>query len=784
MENDAATLYCPNELCQAPNPLTHKFCQQCRTPIPKRYLWMVRDGENVGNSGEILADRYLVVSQSVLLDTKPGFTHEAPGLENLESIRPYLRLIPYRLHVPQVYGVLQLADKQQVREILLLEKPPLFTNSRTNQVQLYNDLITAWSHATSMRQLNWLWQIAQIWQPLASEGVASSLLDPNLLRVEGSLVRLLELRVDSSIAPELPQLGEFWQQLCRQAKPAIAELVNQICRSLIQGEINSSEHLIEILDQGLAGVGKTQTPTINIVTKTETGPSRQRNEDACYPPGGTILSKPPHSTALAIVCDGIGGHEGGNVASHLAIETIQQQVQHLTKLPPNHTLAANLLTDLENAAAVANDNISQRNDTENRQGRQRMGTTLVMALPIAHEMYITHVGDSRAYWITRHGCYQVTLDDDVASREVRLGYAIYREAVQQSSSGSLVQALGMSPSNSLHPTAQRFILDEDSIFLLCSDGLSDFDRVDEYWETEILPILTGETDVVKVANRLVEIANTKNGHDNVTIALLHCQVKYSEPKSKLTAVIPEPSSIKASDYAPRTAQNTLLGSPNQKTKVIPETKPPTALKVPLQLGILLLLITAAGFLGYLAMQWRWQSITNPTQVEGTNPSGPTIPGKQVSLSNLDVDFEITSDREITLSKNKSAPNLGITAPANTVLQVIEKPIPQNQDSLVHLRVCSVGSRTTIQPNNNTPQAGPKLPNTKSPTTSTPKPLVKKGEDVWIQLSQLERLNPSVFKPGESNQCQVNSEVPPDSVGEPLAPSTPALSPNDDVLPER
>ncbi len=782
MENDAATLYCPNELCQAPNPLTHKFCQQCRTPLPKRYLWVVGDGESVGNSGETLADRYLVISESVLLDTKPGLAHDTPGLENFQSIRPYLRLIPYRLHVPQVYGVLQLAMTQQVREILLIEKPPLFTNNSTNQVELYDDLITAWSHATSMRQLNWLWQIAQLWQPLASEGVASSLLDRNLLRVEGSLVRLLELRVDST-TPELPELGEFWQQLCLEAKSAIAPLVNQICRSLIQREINSSEHLIEVLDKGLADVGKTQTPTINIITKTETGPSRQRNEDACYPPPGTLVTKPPNSTALAIVCDGIGGHEGGNVASLLAIETIQQQVQHLTKLPPDHIVAANLLTDLENAAAIANDKISERNDSENRQGRQRMGTTLVMGLPIAHEMYITHVGDSRAYWITRHGCYQVTLDDDVASREVRLGYAIYREAVQQSSSGSLVQALGMSPSISLHPTAQRFILDEDSIFLLCSDGLSDFDRVDEYWETEILPILSSKTDVVKVANRLIEIANTKNGHDNVSIALVHCQVKYSEPKSTLTAVIPESSPIKASDYAPTVIQSAALNSPNQKTQVIPESKPARRLKVPLQLGIILLLVTGTGLFSYFVTELlRSQSTTNiatpPTQVEPTNPSVVTVPEKQLSLSDLDVGFEITSDKEITLSKkskNKSAPNLAVIAPAGSVMLVIEKPIPQQEDSIVHLRVCSVGNKAQV--NNNTTQTIKKLSNTKSSTTAS-KPLVKNGEDVWIQLSQLQRLNPGVLAPGQSGKCQADKEPVTNSVNQPVAPPTPARD-NDD-----
>ncbi len=333
MENDAATLYCPNENCQAANPLTHKFCQRCSTPLPKNYLWAVVDSPSVGSPGlwavvdspsvgspgEILADRYLVIDKFVLLDTKPGFLSLTPELDNLQPLRAYLRLIPYRLHVPQVYGVLFLADGSSHREVLLLEKPPLLVDDTIQKVHLGSELTTAWSDATSMRQLNWLWQIAHLWQPLASEGVTSSLLDSSVLRVEGSLVRLLDLRFDTATSPELPQLGEFWQQLVKNAKPAIAEFVDQVSLSLIQGEINSTDQLIGVLDQGLAGLGRSQTPTIKIITKTDTGPSRQRNEDACSPPSGTLVSKPPQPTALAIVCDGIGGHEGGNVASNLAI---------------------------------------------------------------------------------------------------------------------------------------------------------------------------------------------------------------------------------------------------------------------------------------------------------------------------------------------------------------------------------------------------------------------------------------------------------------------------------
>ncbi|WP_413174807.1 protein phosphatase 2C domain-containing protein [Anabaena azotica] len=625
MENDAATLSCPNEYCQAANPLTHKFCQRCSTPLPKRYLWVVGDSLNLGSPGEILADRYLVIGQSIIFDLKPGLVPQIPELDNLDQIRAYLKLIPYRLNIPQVYGMLSLDERQSQSKILLLEKPPIFVDSTDSQVYLCRKLTTDWGEASSMRQINWLWQIAHLWQPLLTEGVASSLLDPHLLRVEGALVRLLELHFDSPTVPTLSQLGAFWEQLIKDAKPAIAQFLKQISDGLIHGEISSSEQLIAVLDQGLAALGTassgrnapTQSTTIKIITQTDTGPSRQRNEDACYPPRGLLVSKPPQQTALAIVCDGIGGHEGGNIASNLAIETIQQQIIQLTSVPYENIDPLLLLNDLEQAVSLVNDKISHRNDTEHRQGRQRMGTTLVMALPIAHEMYITHIGDSRAYWITRHGCYQVTLDDDVASREVRLGYAIYREALQHSGSGSLVQALGMSKSASLHPTSQRFIIDEDAVFLLTSDGLSDFDRVEECWETEILPILSGETNIENVASRLIEIANTKNGHDNVTIALVHYQINYSEPDIILTATIPTISARKTVDLTPKVANGIDLGDSHQQTQVIQEAKPARTSQLPLQLLILLGVLLAAGSLGYwLKMQRQLPS----TIVEPATPS--------------------------------------------------------------------------------------------------------------------------------------------------------------------
>jgi protein phosphatase len=159
----------------------------------------------------------------------------------------------------------------------------------------------------------------------------------------------------------------------------------------------------------------------------------------------------------------------------------------------------------------------------------------VMTLVYGHEAYIAHIGDSRVYRITRTGCHQMTLDDDLATREVRLNGILYRQALGMMSSGSLFQALGMNSSTALHPNIRRMIVDEECIFLLCSDGVSDRDRVEQYWQTEILPVLEGKVDLATACQRMINMANTHNGHDNSTVALVHCQVKQPVEAGQSTA---------------------------------------------------------------------------------------------------------------------------------------------------------------------------------------------------------------------------------------------------------
>ncbi|MBD1855120.1 MULTISPECIES: PP2C family protein-serine/threonine phosphatase [Leptolyngbya] len=643
---------CPNYFCQALNPVTQEFCHHCQTRIPKRYLWVM--GVKAGQPGERLDDRYLLKSSQIVLDTKPGIPPNP--VEVPPQLEPYLHLMAERPTIPQPYAVLS--------DLILLESAPITTDG-----QLMPALTQVWNASSGFRQLHFLEQITRLWQRLSVENVASTLLDPNQLFADGDTLRLLELRFDRQ-SPALTQLGELWTTW--QPHSAISDFFQQICQNLVDGEISSIESLISVLDQAIAHQAQYQTRQIHIATATDQGPSRQSNEDACYPPSATKAK-----TNLVIVCDGIGGHEGGEVASHLAIETIARQVQAIQ--------SDEIEQELEAAVCEANDAISEQNDAERRQERQRMGTTVVMGLVRGHEFYLTHVGDSRAYRITRKGCYQVTLDDDVASREARLGYSLYRDALQRSSAGSLVQALGMGSSSYLRPTVQRLILDEDCVYLLCSDGLSDNDRVEEVWQTEIAPILDGKIDVAVAAQQLINIANTRNGHDNVTVGLIHCQTKESR------------RSQNAQTISPALAQPTQMLAAREVSQLRTQIAEPRRINWFKVLFIVLALFGIAGAIATLLAPELIARFTNRMPVpSATVPPVPASPTVTPLTSGSFIQIQ-TADQTAGLPLFKNAAQSTETAneilgrmSSGTVLQVVgQQRSTSDQSNWLRLKVCTL-----------------------------------------------------------------------------------------------
>ena len=517
------------------------------------YLWAVGEVAAQKPPGTIVSDRYQVVAPHIWSDTKTPTEPYVPALLPDEAL-PYLQLYGHRLHVPQVYGFCR--DEASDREILLLENIPL-----KNTGDLQPAIFEAWTQASAVRQVYWLWQILQLWTPLLELNVASSLLSPDNLRVEGWRVRLKELIKDSEdpiharasfLNPALSNLGQCWLVWVSESKATIADSLTAICETMQQEA--SLQEVSAQLNQLLIEQSAQLPLRLQVVGVTDVGVTRSHNEDTCYPLTAHTRTQPHDelSLRLAIVCDGIGGHEGGEVASQLAVQSLQLQVKALlTEIAQqSDPMPPDLLAEqLAAIVRVVNNMISAQNDEQEREARRRMGTTLVMALQIpqrvklpggavvnnAHELYLVNVGDSRAYWITQQYCHQLTIDDDVVTREIKQGRSLYREVLKRPDAGALTQALGTRDGQFLNPSVQRFVLEEDGLLLLCSDGLSDNGLVEQSWHEYAELILKEKASLESAVQSWVDLANQKNGHDNTSIVLTYCHVSSSLPEMRLSS---------------------------------------------------------------------------------------------------------------------------------------------------------------------------------------------------------------------------------------------------------
>ncbi|AFZ25283.1 serine/threonine protein phosphatase [Cylindrospermum stagnale PCC 7417] len=524
-------IYCLNPDCNQPiNPVGDRFCASCQTPLIHRYLWASTPMSVEISPGTKIADRYEVITQQIWLDTQPGLPPFVPELLP-PFVTPYLRLYQERLHLPQAYGFVG-SLTGDAEDILLLENAPIDESGF-----IYPTISDAWEQATAVRQVYWLWQILQLWKPLSELAVAQSLLIPDNLRVQGWCVRLLELH-KTTAQSSLADLGKSWQSWVVSANITVAQDLQNIVQQMCQAEVDLAAIATQLNALLLSSVAELPL-TLKAAGDTDTGTELTHNEDSCYPTSSDLDD--PLLSRLSIVCDGIGGHEGGEVASQLAAQSAKLQMRALLAEVAEQTelVSPDLLPQqIEASLRVVNNLIWSRNNEQNRQGRERMATTLVMAVQVpqrvptsagwlsenAHELYLANIGDSRAYWITRNYCQLLTVDDDVVTREVRLARSLYCQAVQRPDATSLTQALGIKEAESLRFLIKRFILEEDGILLLCSDGLSDNNWVEQSWQDYAIPLLTGKLTVADAARNWINFANEKNGHDNTTVVLTLCRV--------------------------------------------------------------------------------------------------------------------------------------------------------------------------------------------------------------------------------------------------------------------
>jgi len=237
------------------------------------------------------------------------------------------------------------------------------------------------------------------------------------------------------------------------------------------------------------------------------GRRRARNEDS-------LVLDPAHG--LFVVCDGMGGHVGGEVASGLAAQAIVGFVtaRAADEWPFERLPALSEPADiLRNAALLANRRIAERITSE--PGLARMGTTMVAVLLLAGgRVTLAHVGDSRAYLWRQGQLRQLTSDHSWVNEQVQMGALSKSEAERHPFRNIITRALGTPEELSVDVIEET--LRAGDWLLLCSDGLTGM--VDD---AKIAEILATESDPRAACDRLVGAANAAGGDDNITVAVLH-----------------------------------------------------------------------------------------------------------------------------------------------------------------------------------------------------------------------------------------------------------------------
>ena len=239
---------------------------------------------------------------------------------------------------------------------------------------------------------------------------------------------------------------------------------------------------------------------MQIFSKIDIGNKRNTNQDAY------ITAILPDSAVLAVVCDGMGGANGGDVASRTATELICEYVKNSYNSAQSND---RLLELLKNAVLSANLEIYELAcKNENLSG---MGTTVVAAIIKPQTALICNVGDSRAYLI-EEDIAQITRDHSVVQSLIEKGELTAEEARVHPKKNIITRALGVE--ENVMPDLYEIEFGENSRLLLCTDGLSNFVK-----ETEIFNTFNNN-QTKDIAEILVDKANAAGGGDNITAVIV------------------------------------------------------------------------------------------------------------------------------------------------------------------------------------------------------------------------------------------------------------------------
>ena len=242
---------------------------------------------------------------------------------------------------------------------------------------------------------------------------------------------------------------------------------------------------------------------IRISGKTDTGILRDNNEDAFF------ISESPIGIfdQLIVVCDGMGGHSYGEVASRKAIEAV---IEDLVNEPVDNPALI-----LEQAVSMAN--LAVRKESESRGGQEIMGTTLVIAGIIGNHVYAANIGDSRLYLIdgNDYTITQISHDHTFVEEQVRLGLIERDSEEYEQQKNMITRAVGVYAE--VEADQFELTLENNQYLLLCTDGLTNM--VSDLVIKNLA--LDDSFELYHRVETMIDLANRNGGRDNVTLVLAH-----------------------------------------------------------------------------------------------------------------------------------------------------------------------------------------------------------------------------------------------------------------------
>lgn len=240
---------------------------------------------------------------------------------------------------------------------------------------------------------------------------------------------------------------------------------------------------------------------MKVFAKSDIGKAREMNQDSYY------ASTPSENVGLYIVADGMGGYNGGEIASSLAITSAKNYIEtNFSKIEHDKE---NLQKLIKNAIEYANMIVYEK--SKELPELEGMGTTIEVVLAYDNRVYIGHIGDSRIYRIRKNFIRKLTVDDSYVQKLVKDGTITKEEAVHHPKKNMLTKALGCTSFVEPEITVKGF--QKDDIIVITSDGLTNMVSDEEMYE-----IVT--TNIEKAAEELIKRANDAGGLDNITVIII------------------------------------------------------------------------------------------------------------------------------------------------------------------------------------------------------------------------------------------------------------------------